>query len=168
MKRVNDWILNLYPNGYSFSHYILKFTSSIYLEFSIKGDRFEGCRIDQDLKDQIEDIMEVKYPIHFRRMDAINPTLRSNEEASSFLKRTLVDFTDVKMAQAHWQNLLTHLILKNLPNSDVFEKQGDFLSSYLSEISINKGGTAKAYLKKIEKNIICIEADLRSKGQPAI
>ena len=61
---------------------------------------------------------------------------------------------------------MTHLILKNLPDSDVFKKQHDFLSSYLSEISINKGGTAKADLKKIEKNIIRIEADLRSKGQP--
>ena len=113
MKRVNDWISNLYPNGYSFSHYKSNFTSSTDLEFLIKGDSFEGCRTEQDLKDQIEDIMEVKYPIHTRRMDAINPTLRSNEEASSFLKRTLVDFTDAKMAQAHWQNLLTNLILKN-------------------------------------------------------
>ena len=151
MKRVNDWIPNLYPNGYSFSHYKSNFTSSIDLKFSIKGDSFEGCRMEQDLKDQIEYIVEVKYPIHTRRRDAINPTLRSNEEASSFLKRTLMDFTDAKMAQAHWQNLLIHLILRNLPNSDVFKKQCDFLSRYLSEISINKGGTAKADLKKMAK-----------------
>ena len=166
MKRVDDWISNLYPNGYSFSHYKSNFTSSIDLEFSIKGDNFEGCKTEQDLKDQIEDIMEVKYPIYTSRMDAINPTLRSNEEANSFLKRTLVNFTDAKMAQARWQNLLTHLILKNLPDSDVFKKQHDFLSSYLSKISINKGGTAKADLEKIEKNIIRIKVDLRSKGQP--
>ena len=99
-------------------------------------------------------------------MDAINPTLRSNEEASSFLKRTLVDFTDAKMAQAHWQNFLIHLILKHLRDSDVFKKQRDFLSSYLSEISINKGATSKADQKKVGKNILRIEADLRSKGQP--
>ena len=63
MKRVDDWISNLYPNGYSFSHYKSNFTSSIDLKFSIKGNR-EGCRTEQDLKDQIEDIMEVRYPIH--------------------------------------------------------------------------------------------------------
>merc|ERR1712081_122148 len=95
----------------------------------------------------------MKYPIHSRRMDAINPTLRSIEEASSFLKRTLVDFRDAKMAQARWQNILIHLILKHLPHSDVYKKQHDFLSSYLSEISINNGGTSKADLKKVEKKI---------------
>ena len=87
MKRVDNWISNLYPNCYSFSHYLSNFTSSIDLEFTIKGDRFEACRTEQDLKDQIEEIMEVKYPIHSRRMDALNPSLKSNEEVSSFLKR---------------------------------------------------------------------------------
>ena len=164
MKRVEDWISKLYPNGYSFSHYKSNFTLSIDLEISMKGESFEGCRTEQVLKDQIDDIMEVKYSIHTRRMDAINPTLRSNEEASSFLKRTLVNFTDAKMAQAHWQNLLTHLILKNLPDSDVFKKQRDFLSSYLSKIAINNRGTAKADLKKIKKNLIHLKADFRSKG----
>ena len=123
MKRVNNWKSNLYPNGYSFSHYKLNFTATIDIQFPIKGNNFEGCKTEQDLKDEIENIMEVKYPIHTRRMEGINPTLRSNEEASSFLKRTLVDFTNAKMAQCHWQNLLTHLILKNLPDTEVFKKQ---------------------------------------------
>ena len=64
MKRVDDWISNLYPNGYSFNCYKSSFTSSIDLKLSIKGDGFEGCRTEQNLKDQIEDIMEVKKPIH--------------------------------------------------------------------------------------------------------
>ena len=53
---------------------------------------------EQDVKDKIENIMEVKYPIHTRRMEGIKPTLRSNEEARSFFKRTLVDFNNAKMA----------------------------------------------------------------------
>ena len=44
------------------------------------------------------------------------------------------------------------------------QKQRDYLASYLSEIAINNGGTAKADLKRIEKGLIHIEADLRSKG----
>ena len=86
MKRVNDWISSLYPNGYSFSHYKSNFTATIDLKFLIKGNNFKGCKTEQDLKDQIEDIIEVKYPIHTCRMDAINPTIRSNKEASFFLK----------------------------------------------------------------------------------
>ena len=71
--------------------------------------------------------MEVKYPIHSQGMDALNPSLRSNEEVSFFLKRMLVDFTDAKMAQAHWQNILIHLLLKHLPENEVFKKQRDWL-----------------------------------------
>ena len=110
------------------------------------------------MKDEIENIMEIKYPIHTHRMEGIKPTLRSNEEPISFFKRTLVDFKNSKMAQCHWQNLLTHLILNNLPDTKTFKKQRDYLSSYLSEIAINNGGTAKADLKRIKKGLIHIEA----------
>merc|ERR1712112_363858 len=122
------------------------FTSTINMEFTIKANNFEGCKTEQDMKDEIENIMEIKYPIHTRRMEGIKPTLRSNEEASSFFKCTLVDFNNAKMAQCHWQNLLTHLILDNLPDTDTFKKQRDFLASYLSEISINNEETAEATL----------------------
>ena len=62
--------------------------------------------------------------------------------------------------------MLTHLILNNLPDTDTFKKWRDYLASYLSEIAINNRGTAKADLKQIEKGLIHIEADLRSKGHP--
>ena len=101
-----------------------------------------------------------------RRIEALNPSILSNEEASSFLKRTLVGLNDAKMAQAHWQNLLIHLLLKHLPESEVFRKQRDWLSNYLSEISTNKGATSKADLKKVDNNLLHIKADLRSRGQP--
>ena len=100
MHRVDDWISNLYPNGYSFSHFKSNFTSAIYIEFGIKANDFEGCKMEQDVKDHIENI----------------------------------------------------------------KKQRDYLLSYLSEIAINIGGTAKVDLKKIEKGLIHIEADLRTKG----
>merc|ERR1711954_246961 len=94
----------------------------------------------------------------------IKPTIRSNEEAGSFFKCTLVYFNNAKMAQRHRQNLLTHLILNNLPDTETFKKQRDYLVSYLSEIAINNGGSAKADLKRIKKGLIHIEARLRSKG----
>ena len=84
------------------------------------------------MKDEIENIMEIKYPVHTRRMEGIKPTIYSNEEASSFFKCTLVDLNNAKMAQCHWQNLLTHLILNNLPDTETFKKQRDYLASYLS------------------------------------
>ena len=81
MCQVDDWISNLYPDGYSFSHFKSNFTSTIDIEFGIKANDFEGCKTEQDMKDEIENIMEVKYPIHTCRMEGIKPTLRSNEEA---------------------------------------------------------------------------------------
>ena len=108
--------------------------------------------------------MEIKFPIHTRRMAGIKPILQSNNEASSFMKRVLVNFNNAKMAKCHWQSLLTNLILNILPDTETFKKQCDYLSSYHSEIAINNGGTAKADLKRIEKGLIDIKADLRSKG----
>ena len=105
LKRVKDWINNIYPGGYTFPHYLSNFTSTIDCQFSIKADRFESCKTEDDLKEMIDEIMEVKFPIHSRRIEALNPSILSNEEASSFLKRMLVSFTDAKMAQAHWQNI---------------------------------------------------------------
>ena len=94
LKRVRDWINNIYPGGYTFPHYLFNFTSTINLAFSAKADRLKTCKTEDDLKEMIDEIMEVKFPIHSRRIEALNPSIRSNEEASSFLKRTLVDFTD--------------------------------------------------------------------------
>ena len=84
----------------------------------------------------------------------------NNEETSSFLKRMLVSFTDAKMAQAHWQNILIHLLLKYLQENKVFKKLREWLSNYLSELSTSRGATSKADLKYVEKNILRIEADL--------
>ena len=114
-------------------------------EFSIKANHFDNnCHTEKDVKDEVE--MEIKFPIHTRRMASIKPILRSNEDASSFMKWVLVNFDIEKMAQCHWENLLTHLILNNLPDTDKFKKQRDTIASYLSEIGRNKGGTAKANL----------------------
>merc|ERR1711954_132954 len=60
MHCVDDWISNLYPNGYSFSHFKSNFASTIDIEFSIKANNFEGCKTEQDKKDEIENILEIK------------------------------------------------------------------------------------------------------------
>ena len=104
--------------------------------------------------------MELKFPIHSRRIECLNPSILNKEETSYFLKRMLVSFTDAKMAQAHWQNIFIHLLLKHLPENEVFKKPHDWLSNYLSELSTNGGATSKADLKYVDKNILCIEADL--------
>ena len=69
------------------------------------------------------------------------------------------------MGQAHWENILLHLLLKHLPDNKVFRKQRAWISNYLSELS-SHGATSRADLKKVEKNIQRIEADLRSNNKP--
>ena len=114
----------------------------------------------------LDELMELKFPIHSRRIDCLNPSIKNNEETSSFLKRMLVSFTEAKMGQAHWQNILLHLLLKHLLENEVFRKQREWMSNYLSELSTSRGATSRADLKYIEKNIQRIEADLRSNNKP--
>ena len=132
----------------------------------MKSNHFDNCSTEDNIKEEVGNLMEIKFPIHTRRMAGIKPILRSNKDASTFMKRVLVNFKNGKMSQCHWENLLTHLILNSLPDSETFKKQRDFIASYLSDIGRKKGGTAKANLNHIENGLIHIEADLRSKGQP--
>merc|ERR1712081_146728 len=125
----------------------------------------DGCKTEEDVSDMMNDIMELKYPIHLCRIDALNPTIISNEEASSMLKRMVVNFTEAKMAQTHWENTLLHLFLKQLPDNEVFRKQGEWVSNYLSELS-NRGVNTRADLTKSERQIQRIEAELRQNNKP--
>ena len=113
----------------------------------------------------MNDIMELKYPIHLRRIDALNPTINSDEEASSMLKRMVVNFTEAKMAQTHWENTVLHLLLKHLPDNEVFREQREWVSNYLSELS-SKGANSRADLNKSERQIQRIEAELRQNNKP--
>merc|ERR1711954_543984 len=91
--------------------------------------------------------------------------INSNEEASSMLKRMVVTFNEAKMAQSHWENNLLHLFLKHLPDNEVFRKQREWVSNYLSELS-SKGANSRADLNKSERQIQRIEAELRQKNKP--
>ena len=101
MLRVQDWVQNMFPNGYSFVNYKSNFISTLDKQFSLKSDRFNGCKTEEDVSEMMNQLMELKYPIHLRRIDALNPTINSNEEASSMLKRMVVTFNEAKMAQSH-------------------------------------------------------------------
>merc|ERR1711954_193369 len=98
---MDDWISNLYPSGYSFALFKSNFTSTNANEFSIKANHFDNCHTKQDVKDEVKNLMEIKFPIHTRRMAGIKPILRSNKDASSFMKWVLVNFDNTKMAQCH-------------------------------------------------------------------
>ena len=76
----------------------------------------------------MNDLMELKFPIHLCGIDALTPSINSNEEASSLLKRMVVSFTEAKMSQTHWENALLHLLLKHLPDNEVFRKQREWVS----------------------------------------
>merc|ERR1711942_613098 len=92
-------------------------------------------------------------------------TINSNEEASSMVKRMVVTFNEAKMAQSHWENNLLHLFLKHLPDNEVFRKQREWVSNYLSELS-NRGANTRADLTKSERQIQRIEAELRQNNKP--
>merc|ERR1711954_15076 len=165
MRRVQDWVQNMFPNGYSFANYKSNFIGTLDKQFTLKSDRFDGCKTEEDVSDMMNELMELKYPIHLQRIDALNPTINSNEEASSMLKRMVVIFNGAKMAQSHWENNLLHLFLKHLPDSEVFRKQKEWVSNYLSELS-NKGANSRADLTKSERQIQRIEAELRQNNKP--
>ena len=161
LQRVSDWVNNIFPNGYNFPNYLSNFISSVDKQFTIKAKRFSQCKTEDDVADVLNDLMELKFPIHSRRIDCLNPSINSNEETSSFLKRMLVSFTEAKMSQAHWENILLHLLLKHLPDNEVFRKQREWISNYMSELS-SHGATLRADLRKVEKHIQRIEADLKT------
>ena len=64
MKRVSDWVQNMFPNGYSFVNYKSNFISTLDKQFTIKSERFEGCKTEEDVLDMMNDLMELKFPIH--------------------------------------------------------------------------------------------------------
>merc|ERR1711954_535282 len=165
MRRVQDWVQNMFPNGYSFVNYKSNFISTLNKQFSLKTDRFDGCKTEEDVSEMMNQLMELKYPIHLRRIDALNPTINSKEEASSMLKRMVVTFNEAKMAQIHWENNLLHLFLKHLPDTEVFRKQREWVSNYISELS-NKRANTRADLNKSERQIQRIEAELRQSNKP--
>merc|ERR1711954_562429 len=77
----------------------------------------------------------------------------------------VVNFTEAKMAQTHSENTLLHLFLKHLPDNEVFRKQREWVSNYLSELS-NKGANSRADLNKSERQIQRIKAELRQNNKP--
>ena len=88
--------------------------------------------------------MEIKHPIHLRRMDCIKPSMKPNEEASTYFSRIEVDFQNAKMSTCLANNLLTHVTLNSIPDTDTFKKQREHLSTYLSQLGKKKGDEAIA------------------------
>merc|ERR1712239_84571 len=58
-----------------------------------------------------------------------------------------------------------HVFLKHLPDNEVFRKQREWVSNYLSELS-NKGANSRADLNKSERQIQRIKAELRQNNKP--
>merc|ERR1712081_78415 len=77
----------------------------------------------------------------------------------------VVSFTEANMARTHWENTLPHLLLKHLPDNEVFRKQKEWVSNYLSELS-SKGANSRADLNKSERQIQRIGAELRENNKP--
>merc|ERR1711954_634228 len=77
------------------------------------------------------------------------------------LKRMVVNFTEAK---THWENTLLHLLLKHLPDNEVFRKQREWVSNYLSELS-NKGANGRADLNKSERQIQRIRTEIEGQNK---
>ena len=81
LRRIDDWMQNMYPSGYTLSLFKSNFNSTIDEEFSRKALHFDKCKSEAEIKEEVENLMKIKYRIHTRRMACIKPILRSNEEA---------------------------------------------------------------------------------------
>ena len=84
LQRVSDWVNNIFPGGYTFPNYLSNFISSVDKQFSIKAKRFSSCKTEDNVADMLDELMELKFPIHSRRIECLNPSIQSNEETSSF------------------------------------------------------------------------------------
>ena len=129
LRWVDNWMSNLYPNGYTFALFRSNFNSTVDSKFSLKANRFDSCTSKQEVKDEINNLMKIKYPVLVRRMAAIKPALRSQEDASTFMSHVQEDFKNAKMEVCSPENLLVHIILNSLPDSETFKKARDFISS---------------------------------------
>ena len=49
LQRVEDWINNIFPGGYTFPHYLSNFMSTVNPQFLIKANRFKSCKTEDDL-----------------------------------------------------------------------------------------------------------------------
>ena len=75
LRRIGDWMQNMYLSGYSFSLFKSNFNSTINEEFSRKALYFHKCTSEAEIKEEVNNLMEIKYPIHTRRMACIKPIL---------------------------------------------------------------------------------------------
>ena len=97
LRRVDDCMQNRYPSGYSFALFKSNFNSTIDEEFSCKALHFDRCKSENEVKEEAESIMEIKFPIHTCCMACIKPVLKSNKVASSFFSQVELDFENSKM-----------------------------------------------------------------------
>ena len=110
--------------------------------------------------------MEIKYPIHLRRMECIKPSMKPNEEASAYFSRLELDLDNARMNTCPSTNLLAHITLNSLPDNEIFKKHREHISNYLSELGTKTGKGATANIDTIKTAMITIEADRRQKGHP--
>ena len=92
MRLIKDWISNMFPNGYSINQYRSNLNSTLDQEIRVRCAYFESCTSVEAIQNSLDLMMESKFPIHVRRLEAINPKLRSNEDATTFLSRNEQDF----------------------------------------------------------------------------
>ena len=154
MRNVLDWIHNMFPWGYSIPQYRSNLNSTLDKEFRRKTNYFTECQSEEEIRQSIDALMEIKFPIHLRRMEAIKPELKSNEEASTFFSRVQLDFQNSKMKECSEENLLLHITLSALPDNEIFRKQCDFISQYLSEIGQRTGNASKANINYVKTRLV--------------
>ena len=87
LSSVEDWISNMFPNGFNVTQYRSNLNSTLDTEFHRKTRKFENCESIDDISKKINKLMEIKYPIHLRRMECIKPSMKPNEEASAYFSR---------------------------------------------------------------------------------
>ena len=128
LSSVQDWMLNMFPNGSTVDQYKSNLNSTLDQEFHRKTKKFDNCNTVIAIHKSIDKLMEIKHPIHLRRMDCIKPIMKPNKEASTYFSRIELDFENAKMDTCPATNLLAHVTLNSIPDTETFKKHRKHIS----------------------------------------
>ena len=109
------------------------------------------------IHERLDPLMETKFPIHLGRMEVIKPTMKDNEEMSTFFSR-IHNYINVKLNLT--ASSLRTLPITVSPKMRCLKKQ-EMLSNYLNEFGERRGSKEIADIDFIKNCILTIEANCR-------
>ena len=125
-----------------------------------KVDDFRGVKTKKEAIRVMEEILLQHFPLHIRRISALNKKKKDQEDVSVYMKRLAIMYQEARMEDITENILLLHNILQELPKVDAQRKIMENISSHLSSLKIEQDADHPKGLQGVTK----VEAERRSKG----